>query len=168
MKDIAARANVSIGTVSRVLNRHQDVDEKLRVRVEAVARKLGYRLNSANTRRGAREIAHHRAYLVQRFWPEFCAIASLARRRRTLRERRLLSAVCAASVSRGPAARKPADSGRHRNSGLGGLRHRGGQLLENILAAFAHHGLNYVLLANHVLGCIGEQAAFCSSGALRR
>jgi LacI family transcriptional regulator len=46
MKDIAFRAKVSIGTVSRVLNRHEDVDEQLRSRVEAVVGKLGYRLNS--------------------------------------------------------------------------------------------------------------------------
>src|SRR6476469_2062418 len=45
MKDIAFRAKVSIGTVSRVLNRHEDVDEQLRSRVEAVVGKLGYRLN---------------------------------------------------------------------------------------------------------------------------
>jgi DNA-binding LacI/PurR family transcriptional regulator len=46
VKDIAARAKVSVGTVSRVLNRHQDVDAKLRMRVEAAVLKLGYRLNS--------------------------------------------------------------------------------------------------------------------------
>ncbi len=45
MKDIAERASVSIGTVSRVLNRHEDVDHALRLRVESVARKLGYRLS---------------------------------------------------------------------------------------------------------------------------
>ena len=49
MKEIARRANVSVGTVSRVLNRHQDVDEELRNRVEAVVRKVGYRL-TARTR----------------------------------------------------------------------------------------------------------------------
>ena len=49
MKDIASRANVSVGTVSRVLNRHEDVDLELRERVETAARKLGYRL-SARTR----------------------------------------------------------------------------------------------------------------------
>jgi DNA-binding LacI/PurR family transcriptional regulator len=46
MRDIARRANVSIGTVSRVLNRHDDVDQELRTRVEAVARKVGYRLST--------------------------------------------------------------------------------------------------------------------------
>ncbi|MBV8073340.1 MAG: LacI family DNA-binding transcriptional regulator, partial [Acidobacteriaceae bacterium] len=45
MKDIARRARVSIGTVSRVLNRHQDVDEALKTRVEAVARKVGYQFS---------------------------------------------------------------------------------------------------------------------------
>jgi DNA-binding LacI/PurR family transcriptional regulator len=50
MRDIAKRAKVSIGTVSRVLNRHSDVDTKLRKRVEAVARNAGYQL-SERTRR---------------------------------------------------------------------------------------------------------------------
>ncbi len=45
MREIATRANVSIGTVSRVLNRHDDVDTELRERVENVARKVGYRLS---------------------------------------------------------------------------------------------------------------------------
>ncbi len=42
MREIARRANVSIGTVSRVLNRHEDVDRDLRERVEAIAHKVGY------------------------------------------------------------------------------------------------------------------------------
>jgi DNA-binding LacI/PurR family transcriptional regulator len=45
MRDIATRAKVSIGTVSRVLNRYGDVDSKLRERVEAVARSVGYQLS---------------------------------------------------------------------------------------------------------------------------
>ena len=49
MREIAQRASVSIGTVSRVLNRHQDVDSQLRERVESVARKVGYQF-SARTR----------------------------------------------------------------------------------------------------------------------
>ena len=49
MREIAQRASVSIGTVSRVLNRHQDVDSELRERVESVARKVGYQF-SARTR----------------------------------------------------------------------------------------------------------------------
>lgn len=46
MRDIAKRAKVSIGTVSRVLNRHVDVNSELRERVEAVARSVGYRFSS--------------------------------------------------------------------------------------------------------------------------
>lgn len=49
MREIARRANVSIGTVSRVLNRHEDVDRELRDRVEAIAQKIGYQV-SARTR----------------------------------------------------------------------------------------------------------------------
>jgi DNA-binding LacI/PurR family transcriptional regulator len=43
VKDIANRASVSIGTVSRVLNDHSDVGTSLRDRVEAAIRELGYR-----------------------------------------------------------------------------------------------------------------------------
>lgn len=49
MREIAQRAHVSIGTVSRVLNRHEDVDQELRERVEAIAQKVGYQF-SARTR----------------------------------------------------------------------------------------------------------------------
>src|SRR5579875_2775119 len=59
MKDIAAHANVSIGTVSRVLNRHTDVDKELRTRVEAAVRKLGYRLNART-----RSVVHTRSRIV--------------------------------------------------------------------------------------------------------
>jgi DNA-binding LacI/PurR family transcriptional regulator len=45
MKDVAARAHVSMGTVSRVLNRHPDVAPEIRERVEAAARKVGYQFN---------------------------------------------------------------------------------------------------------------------------
>jgi len=45
MKDVAAQAGVSMGTVSRVLNRRPDVDDELRERVEAAVRKIGYQLN---------------------------------------------------------------------------------------------------------------------------
>jgi DNA-binding LacI/PurR family transcriptional regulator len=59
MKDIAVGANVSIGTVSRVLNRYQDVDEELRSRVEAMVRKLGYQLNSR-----ARSVVHAKSPII--------------------------------------------------------------------------------------------------------
>jgi DNA-binding LacI/PurR family transcriptional regulator len=43
IKDVANRASVSIGTVSRVLNDHQDVGTDLRERVQVAIRELGYR-----------------------------------------------------------------------------------------------------------------------------
>jgi LacI family transcriptional regulator len=59
MRDIAAHAMVSIGTVSRVLNRHQDVDKELRIRVETAARKLGYRLNART-----RSVVHTKSRII--------------------------------------------------------------------------------------------------------
>ena len=59
MKDIAAQAKVSIGTVSRVLNRHEDVNKELRTRVEAAVRKLGYQLNART-----RGVVHTRARIL--------------------------------------------------------------------------------------------------------
>ncbi|HEY7208946.1 MAG TPA: LacI family DNA-binding transcriptional regulator [Bryobacteraceae bacterium] len=59
MKDIAARARVSIGTVSRVLNRHADVDQELRERVELAVRKLGYRLNQRT-----RAVVHSKSRII--------------------------------------------------------------------------------------------------------
>ncbi len=46
IKDVAARAGVSIGTVSRVINNYPDVDAKLRERVETAVRELNYRPNA--------------------------------------------------------------------------------------------------------------------------
>lgn len=46
MQDVASRANVSISTVSRVLNRRELVSEETRTRVEAAIRELGYRPNA--------------------------------------------------------------------------------------------------------------------------
>jgi LacI family transcriptional regulator len=46
IKDVARRANVSIGTVSRVINDYADVDPKLRERVQAAIRTLRYRPNA--------------------------------------------------------------------------------------------------------------------------
>ncbi|HEY3454786.1 MAG TPA: LacI family DNA-binding transcriptional regulator [Bryobacteraceae bacterium] len=45
VKDVAKRASVSIGTVSRVLNDHADVRVALRDRVQAAIRELGYQAN---------------------------------------------------------------------------------------------------------------------------
>ena len=45
MKDVAARAGVSLGTVSKVIN-HITVGEKNRVKVEKAIRELGYEVNT--------------------------------------------------------------------------------------------------------------------------
>ncbi|MCP4248210.1 MAG: LacI family transcriptional regulator [bacterium] len=45
IEDVAKRANVSISTVSRVINRHAVVNEKTRQRVERAIRELNYRPN---------------------------------------------------------------------------------------------------------------------------
>lgn len=55
MKDVARRANVSLGTVSRIVNSNATVAPELRRHVEAVIRELGYRPNvSARTMRTRR------------------------------------------------------------------------------------------------------------------
>jgi len=46
IKNVAERAAVSVGTVSRVINGRKDVDPKLRARVERAIRDLGYRPNA--------------------------------------------------------------------------------------------------------------------------
>jgi len=46
MKDVARHANVSLGTVSRIVNGHAPVDPELRKHVEKVIRDLGYRHNA--------------------------------------------------------------------------------------------------------------------------
>lgn len=46
IRDVAKEAKVSIGTVSRVLNRHQSVSAEIRERVERAIRNLGYTPNA--------------------------------------------------------------------------------------------------------------------------
>ena len=43
IKDVAARANVSVGTVSRVLAKNETVGRELRELVEATIRELNFR-----------------------------------------------------------------------------------------------------------------------------
>jgi DNA-binding LacI/PurR family transcriptional regulator len=45
IKQVAAAAKVAVGTVSRVINGHEDVDPDLRLHVDTVIRSLGYRPN---------------------------------------------------------------------------------------------------------------------------
>ncbi len=46
IKNVAARAGVAVGTVSRVINGRNDVNPELRLRVERAIQRLGYRPNA--------------------------------------------------------------------------------------------------------------------------
>jgi LacI family transcriptional regulator len=59
IKDVASRANVAVGTVSRVVNNHPDVDEELRSRVLQAAEDLKYRPNAR-----ARSLARNSSALI--------------------------------------------------------------------------------------------------------
>ena len=151
MKDIAARANVSIGTVSRVLNRHQDVDEQLRTRVETAVRKLGYRLSSRT-----RTAVHTKSRIIGLVLCNDFGLSSA--------QSLLLLGVeehCAKSgyyllfARHQFPAEVPAQT-LHIPSiietpGLADCVIIVGTISPNVLAAFAHHGLKYVVLANHLV-----------------
>ena len=152
MKDIAARANVSIGTVSRVLNRHQDVDRELRLRVETVVRKLGYRLNAR-----ARSSAHGRSRILGLVMCNDFGLSSA--------QSLLLLGVEEYCASAGYyllfarhhfPSETPAENlhlpGIIGTPGLADCMILAGSIHQNILEAFERRGLNYVLLANHVIG----------------
>ena len=59
MKDIAGRCGVSVATVSKALNGHQDISEETRRRITAMAEELGYMANSA-----ARALKTNRTYNI--------------------------------------------------------------------------------------------------------
>lgn len=151
MKDIAARANVSIGTVSRVLNRHDDVDEQLRNRVETVVRKLGYQLNSRT-----RSVVHTKSRIIGLVLcndfglssdqsllllgvEEYCAKAGyyLLFARHHFPPELNAREIQIPSVIETP--------------GLADCVIIAGTVYRNILSAFAKHGFKYVLLGNHVV-----------------
>lgn len=151
MKDIAEGANVSIGTVSRVLNRHQDVDEELRARVEAVVRKLGYQLNSRT-----RGVVHAKSRIIGLILCNDFGLSSA--------QSLLLLGVeeyCADAGYYLLFARhqfpheldsdKLQIPGVIETPGLADCVIIAGSIHENILSAFDRHGLKYVLLANHVV-----------------
>jgi LacI family transcriptional regulator len=157
MRDIATRANVSIGTVSRVLNRHQDVDQELRARVESVVRKLGYRLN-LRTRSVVRSKSRILGLVLCNDFG-LSAAQSL-----------LLLGVEEYSARAGYYllfARRHFEAGARPEAlslpgvigtpGLADCMILVGAVQPNILTAFDRHGLNYVLLANHLAGA-GDQA----------
>ncbi|MCU1292598.1 MAG: LacI family transcriptional regulator [Bryobacterales bacterium] len=151
MKDIASRANVSVGTVSRVLNRHEDVDLDLRERVETAARKLGYRL-SARTRSVVQTkagiiglilfndfgLSPAQALLLLGV-EEYCSSAGY---HLLFVRHRYAPSAPAASLDLPPVMQTP---------GLADCIIMAGTLHENTLATFERHGLNYVALANHTM-----------------
>ena len=59
MKDIAARCEVSVATVSKALNNHKDIGEDTRQRIRQVADEMGYYPNSA-----ARALKTRRSYNI--------------------------------------------------------------------------------------------------------
>jgi LacI family transcriptional regulator len=151
MKDIAAHAQVSIGTVSRVLNRHPDVDKELRVRVEAAVRKLGYRLNSRT-----RSVVHTKSRIIGLIQcndfglnsaqsllllgvEEYCAAAGYCL---LFARHRFPAHVPPESLQMPSVIETP---------GLADCMIVAGSVSSNILTALNSHEFNYVLLANHLL-----------------
>jgi DNA-binding LacI/PurR family transcriptional regulator len=152
MREIAQRAHVSIGTVSRVLNRHEDVDDELRERVETVARKIGYQM-SARTR----AVIQNKAGIIGLILlndqglnsaqslllvgvEEHCATAGyyllFARHQHA-------EAAAAASVELPSVVQIP---------GLADCVILAGAVHANMLHAFERNGFEYVLLRNHLCG----------------
>jgi DNA-binding LacI/PurR family transcriptional regulator len=161
MKDIAAHAKVSIGTVSRVLNRHQDVDKELRTRVEAAVRKLGYRLNSRT-----RSVVHTKSRIIGLIQCNDFGLSSA--------QSLLLLGVeeyCAAAGYCLLFARHhfPPDIPAHAlqmpsvigTPGLAECMIVAGSITPNMLKALDDHEFNYVLLANHLVD--GSEEAILSS-----
>ncbi len=150
MKDIAARANVSIGTVSRVLNRHTDVDEELRQRVESVVRKLGYRLNERT-----RASVHSKSRMIGLI---LCDDFGLSPAQSLLLlgvEEHCAQAGYYLLFARHHFAQQARSAemplpGVIETPGLADCVILAGTLRDHVLAAFDRQGLNYVLLANHL------------------
>ncbi len=157
MKDIAVHARVSIGTVSRVLNRHEDVNKELRSRVEAAVRKLGYRLNTRT-----RGVVHARSRiigLIQCNDPgmnpaqsllllgveEYCASAGYC----LLFARHRFPADVPPGALQMPSVIE--------TPGFADCMILAGTISSNILAALKEQEFNYVLLANHLVDA-GEDA----------
>ncbi len=151
MKDIAAHARVSIGTVSRVLNRHPDVDGALRARVEAAVRSLGYRLNART-----RSVVHTRSRIIGLIQcndfglnrvqslllqgvEEYCTAAGYC----LLFARHHFASDTSPELLPMPSAIE--------TPGLADCIVVAGSLAANTLAALDHHDFKYVLLANHLV-----------------
>jgi LacI family transcriptional regulator len=151
MKDIATHAKVSIGTVSRVLNRHQDVDNALKTRVEAAARTLGYRLNART-----RSVVHTRSRIIGLIQ---CNDFGLSRGQSLLlqgvEEHCTAAGYCllfarhhfpediSSDLLQMPSAVE--------TPGLADCIIVAGSLPSNALAALDRHDFHYVILANHLI-----------------
>jgi DNA-binding LacI/PurR family transcriptional regulator len=151
MKDIAEHARVSIGTVSRVLNRHQDVDKALRTRVESAVRTLGYRLNART-----RGVVHTRSRIIGLIQcndfglslaqslllqgvEEYCTASGYC----LLFARHRFPTDVAPETLRMPSAIE--------TPGLADCVIVAGSIAANALAALNAHDFNYVVLANHLI-----------------
>jgi LacI family transcriptional regulator len=147
VKDIAARAKVSVGTVSRVLNRHQDVDENLRMRVEAAVRKLGYRRH-----RKARGVSHAKSRIVGLV---LCNDPGLGSAQSLLllgvEEYCAKAGYCLLFARHQFAPDSLTLPGIVETSGLADCVIVAGSISRTVLAALAGRGLQYVLLANHLM-----------------
>ncbi len=152
MKDIASRAKVSIGTVSRVLNRHEDVDSDLRARVETVALKMGYRL-SARTR----SVVKTKAGIIGLILFNDFGLSSAQSLLLLGVEEYCSSAGCDLLFVRHRYEPTASPSALEippvmRTPGLADCVIMVGTLYENALTTFERNGLNYVALANHTMG----------------
>ncbi len=146
MKDIAKRANVSIGTVSRVLNRHADVDSGLRQRVESTARKLGYRL-SQRTRATVQAKSRMVGLILCNDFGLSAAqsLLLLGVEEQCAREGYYL--LFARHHFKPDSPQLPSVI---ETPGLADCLILAGTLQEEFLRAFDRHGMHYVLLANHL------------------
>ena len=146
VKDIAARAKVSVGTVSRVLNRHADVDERLRARVEAAVRKLGYRRHTK-----ARRVAQAKPRVVGLV---LCNDPGLGPAQSLLllgvEEYCAQAGYCLLFARHQFSADSLSFPGIGGTPGLADSVIVAGSISQNVLAAFAERGLRCVLLANHL------------------
>lgn len=151
MKDIASQANVSIGTVSRVLNRHEDVDKELRSRVEAAARTLGYRLNART-----RNVVHAKSRIIGLILCNDFDLSSAQAHLLLGVEEHAAEAgyyLLFARHRQSPHVELngSAISGLIQTPGLADCVIVVGTVYERILNALDRHGLKYVLLANHLV-----------------
>jgi LacI family transcriptional regulator len=142
VRDIAHKAKVSVGTVSRVLNRANDVDARLRSHVETVARRLGYELSTRT-----RKVVHTQPRTVALVLCEDSSINSAQAQLLLGAEGYLSSAGYSLLFARhGNGADIPAAL---QTPGLASCIILTGSIQRAFLESLERHGLRYVLLQNH-------------------